>query len=620
MHVSQDRKTVYYLEVTRDFHPSAQRSVRYAQMAMDVATRTAKTIDDNVGPSAVVTKNGQIVFSRSESGSTEYGTSRRLYVRDPNQSEPVLLSAKNGKDVTQFVVDENSSTVIYVDDSKIYQVPLAGGPPKKVADGWTIDAVLDQGLLVRQLFDRRNLVRFDGKKGREFKTKDEGNFVGVSSGFMITMAANPERLVLQAMPLEGKDPNAKKEIPLDRGMRSLYWGPFMRTEQIIAQYHQNNRVFRVQGADVKKTFTSTGANLGDYADLENGAKVVLACHDTHSDDNCGSFDESDICFIDRAAADEVVDIPTHTVPTPLKDVAEKLVTLTKDGDWAGARMRFSVRQDGGYQVQFESSQDGSVNVDELRARARALQTRVTELSGIPTLSVGIKFANGFTAGTLWHDGTQRFYSHGGIGQAELTDIKEYPLEIHTTIVVGLDTSICRGKLKNISDKPLEKLTVECSPEVSFGPRKAPGLGKLSPPILAPGVEGQFMTSNFDYSEFRSDDVRVVVKQGEQEILPYNRYAAKKAQERWDQAVSIYNATGLSYMGRLTRGATGAHVLASPAFQKLDKSEQEKACAKAMDEMLKLQLLDKTAVLRIQDPVTDRFRWQYKDGQLSEIVD
>lgn len=133
-----------------------------------------------------------------------------------------------------------------------------------------------------------------------------------------------------------------------------------------------------------------------------------------------------------------------------------------------------------------------------------------------------------------------------------------------------------------------------------------------------------MTSNFDYSEFRSDDVRVVVKQGDQEILPYNRYAAKKAQERWDQAVSLYNATGLSYMGRLTRGATGAHVLASPAFQKLDKSEQEKACAKAIGEMLKLRLLDKPAskkaVLRIQDPMTDRFRWQYKDGQLSEIVD
>lgn len=90
------------------------------------------------------------------------------------------------------------------------------------------------------------------------------------------------------------------------------------------------------------------------------------------------------------------------------------------------------------------------------------------------------------------------------------------------------------------------------------------------------------------------------------------------------AVSIYNATGLSYMGRLMRGATGAQVLASPAFQKLDKTEQEKACAKAIDEMLKLRLLDKFAskktVLRIHDPITDRFRWQYKEGQLSEIVD
>ncbi|MBK9267063.1 MAG: hypothetical protein IPM54_45715 [Polyangiaceae bacterium] len=292
--------------------------------------------------------------------------------------------------------------------------------------------------------------------------------------------------------------------------------------------------------------------------------------------------------------------------------------------WPVRKIRFLTRDDGGYQAVFETPQDGPMNADELRARARTLQGRITELSGVPSLSIRINFANGFTANTTWHDGTKRFYSFGGVGAAELADVKEYPIEIDTTIVAGWETSTCRGKLKNISDKPLEMLTVECSPEVYFGPRKAPGRAKMSPPVLGPGVEGQFMTTSFDYSQYSAFGVKVVVKQGEQEVLPYNRYAAKKGQERWDQAVSIYNASGLSYFQSPPEKEVGALVLASPAFQKLDKSEQEKACAKAIDEMVKLRLFDraksKKAVLKIHDPMTKTARWHYTDGQLSDVLE
>jgi len=625
MRVSNDQKTIYYLEVTREFHPSAERKDRYALVAMDIASRTAKVIDDNVGFRAAVTQKGQVVFSRSETGSTEYGTNRRLYIRDPNQSEPVMLSPQKGKDVSDFIVDEKSASVFYEDDSKIYQVPLAGGTPKKVADGWTIDAVLDQGLLVRQLFDRRNIVRFDGKKGKEFKIKDEFNFAGVSNGFMITVAEDQNHLVLRAQSLDNDDVKTPKELPLDRGIRSLYWGGLLQNEQILARYDNDNRVFRVQGAEAKKVFTSSGANLGGYAELENGTKVVLACHDTHANGNCDNFDESDICFIDRVTTNDVVELPTRKEPTTLKDAAEKLSALTKDGELAGAQMKFFVRDDGGYEVRFNTPQDGPVTVEELQNRARSFQTRVTEQSGVPTLSVTIHFANGFTAGTIWHDGTKRFYSHGGLGNAELSDIKEYPLEIETTIITGLDTSSCRGKLKNISDKPIENLSVECSADVSYGPRKAPGRGKVSPTNLAPGIEGQFVTSNFDYSEYRPGGVHVIVKQGEQEILPFNRYAAKKRRAHWDEAIAIYNASGLVYFGQgSVKDVTTVNISAGPAFQKLDKGEQEKNCAKAIDEMVKLKLItkiaSKKATVKIADPESNRFRWQYKDGQLSVIGD
>ncbi|MBK9267061.1 MAG: hypothetical protein IPM54_45705 [Polyangiaceae bacterium] len=81
MHVSEDQKTVYYVEVTHEMQASGERIPRYALVALDVATRTAKTLDDNVGTEVQVSKRGQIVFARSESGSTEYGDNRRLYIR-----------------------------------------------------------------------------------------------------------------------------------------------------------------------------------------------------------------------------------------------------------------------------------------------------------------------------------------------------------------------------------------------------------------------------------------------------------------------------------------------------------------------------------------------------------
>lgn len=625
MHVSDDRKTIYYFEVTREFNAAAGRKDRYALVAMDVATRTAKIIDDNVGRWAVVTKKGQVVFTRSETGSTEYGTNRRLYLREPNQAEPIMLSPKKGKDISDILVDEKSASVYYEEDFKIYRVPLAGGTPKKVADGWSIDAVLEDGLLVRELFDRRKLVRFDGKKGKEYKIKDEMNFAGMSNGFMMVVAEEQNRLVLQAKPLEGNDPNAKNEVPIERGAKSLYWGEFGQEGQVLARYAKDNRVYRVQGTEAKNVFTSTGANLGGYVEIEDGTKVVLACHDTHDNDSCGDFDESDICFVERASANDVVEIPTRKEPTALKETAEKLSVLTKDEDLIDAKMKFLIRDDGGYRVQFTTPHDGPANVDELRARARALQTRVTEVSGMPTLSVSIHFANGYTSSTLWHDGTKRFYSKGGLGLSELADVKEYPLEIDTTIVTSWDNATCRGKLKNISDQPMENITVECTPVDSSGPRKASGRGKLSPTKLPPGVEGQFVTANFEYYDYRSSGVHVSVKQGDQEILPFNRYMAKKGRERWDEASAVYIASGLVYLVRLTeKDVDTVLVLAGPVFQKSEKGEQEKACAKAIDEMVKLRLVTKVAakkaVLKIRDPLTNEVQWEYKDGQLSKLVD
>lgn len=624
MTLSADKKTAYYLEFTRQHDAPGEYSDRYAFVALDIATRTTKTIDDNVDVGAEVTKNGQIVFLRSESGSTEFRTNRRLYLRDPNQAEPMLLSSKTGKDVSNFVIDEESSRIFYEQDWKIHQVPMAGGPSKKVTDGWRVDAALKDGLLVRQRFDMYNFVRFDGRKGKEYKLAKDERYLGFNEGFIITSDSEPERLVIRATPWDSSSGATKKDLAIDPGVQSIRGDFSGQVRQIVARYEKDSRVFEVQGAEVKKIFTSTGAYLRGYADIENETKVVLACHDTNGNDNCDELDESDVCFIEGAASDTIIDIPTRQAPTSLKSVAEKLRVLTTDGDLAGAKFRFVTNDDGGNQVEFDSPVEGPSTMDELRARAYALQTRVTEISGEPTLSVRIRYTNGFTAGTEWHANDKRFRSLVGMGSAQLADVKEYSLEIDPKIIFGWESSTCRGKLKNVSDKPLEKLTIECVPGHSAKKGGSTGKGKVSPSTLAPGVEGQYMTSGFEYSEYSYEPLRFVVKLDGQEIGAFNRFVDKREKEQWDQALTIFHASGLVYRGRIGKDAAKLVVSMSPAFQKLDKAEQEKACAKAIDEMVKLRLIEraksKKAVLEIRDPNKTKIRWRYKDKQLSEVVE
>jgi hypothetical protein len=175
---------------------------------------------------------------------------------------------------------------------------------------------------------------------------------------------------------------------------------------------------------------------------------------------------------------------------------------------------------------------------------------------------------------------------------------------------------------NVSDKPLEKIEVECI-EDSFGKPKSIQ-SFVKPNMFAPGAKGTYQLGPLTI--WGRANIHVVFKQGGKELHAFNRFGAELARNIYEAAMKAYADTGLAYKNHDVKGQyLEIQFFGTERFNALSDNQKKDACDKALAEMSKPVSADESErtwplVLEIFDPKTRKARWSYNSEILTTIVD
>jgi hypothetical protein len=458
--------------------------------------------------------------------------------------------------------------------------------------------------------------------------------IGITKGHVITKSKSGAPPLAFAVPLLGATPAAATvTLTLAPGSRDIE-GYTSGSKVFLHAMTEKAALYRVEGGAASLVFTATGARVSGVSELDDGTFVILGYHDTDGDGEYGTAtDESDICFVDlKRVGDDPIEIPTRSVPLALQPVAVKLAALTSEPDLTSAKMYFEEREDGGHRLVLESPKDGPAELESLRTRVRAIQARVTELSGIPNLDVSVRWANAHRADSEWSESEKRFLSHAGFGVALVAEPKEYTLDVFPkvkTTVRGnystIGTAVCSGDVKNIGDAPLTDIEVTCTNRLSGLTETFEGKAKVAPSTLAPGAAGTYRAKIAVADA--NGRFTTVFTSGSETLSYYNSYTSDRAVRIFEVARKVFASTALGYFSDREKetGPSYAkvthHVIVmrpSEAFVKLSADEQKARAESALGELAIVLDAKKgvPVVLEILQPVGFKTLATFQDGVLT----
>lgn len=355
--------------------------------------------------------------------------------------------------------------------------------------------------------------------------------------------------------------------------------------------------------------------------LSDDGKTVYYREIELPDARIGSLDETDVCF--AAPGPEPIEVHARTLPRRLVDVAARLAPLTASGPLAGAVQRFTPIGD--LELTVASAPAGN----DPAGLVRQTQARVTELSGMPHLSVAIRARDtGLRAVSEWDDVAGAFLVSTGMGDLQIADRAAYTLELDPEVSYSFTDSFrdfgeatCTGTVKNISDHPVSNLEVRCMVRWEEDERKRKA--KVQPATLAPGARGSYRLAIGLTSA--SPGPRVAVLVDGKRAPAINVYVEKRMGEGLIVATKVQAATQLAYDhlavtdGGVRPGPLAIYVRAPKALEDGPSEALAKAAAAALPRLREVVGRERrgSVQLRILRGDGARVGWTFANGKLTE---
>ncbi|HRI66733.1 MAG TPA: hypothetical protein PK156_20950 [Polyangium sp.] len=642
LRASADSKTLYYVvrDIPNDAATADQDAASLSIHALDIATKADKKVAEDVLREFAVTNDGHVVFTRYEKDSTGGRSSRNIYsTAGANGETPKLINSFDHF-MVDYYVDVVRSKIFYTHERDIYEVAAAGGEPKKIGSGQRAVNGNDAGMLLKAPAGEYQWLPHGGEKPKNISLPigKWGRVLGISHGAIISSRSFRDGDPFYLTSLEsavdaemvdagtgaakdaGAGKGAENELSFGAEVNAFKLLPSWGVVYASVKQGEDRGIYEIEAKDHKDIFHVKGLDISGFVPLGPNTFGVLACQDTYWNESCDGFDEVDVCIVERAPAASTIDIPIRNNPGFLEGIAKKLAPLLEENDLKGARTGFHHFIGEHARWVIESPAAGPTEIDALRARARAIQARVTELSGKPALDVHVGYANGYVAESRFEPKQKRFVTFVGMGIAVLPDLNEYPLEVDPKVVVGASTSTCTGSVKNTGQTPLENLEVLCSVGSPYDKKNAVGRGKTKPSTIAPGAEAQYTTTAFPYFSYSDPSVRVTVLRGEEEMLFMNRHATKAAMELFEAGAKSLPTTGLAYAkSTAVTGTYTLHVLMTDVFEKQAPEKRIESCTSLTKAFAKiafpLAVLPKQVRIDIYDSITRQLKFSFDDGKL-----
>jgi hypothetical protein len=556
LQLSRDKKTLYYVETAAgsDGAPTDTRDL----MALDVATKTPKRLIANVSEDAVVAADGTAVFRRFVRKGFLNRPAGELYIAAPGK-DPVKVS-DDKLAVGEFAVDDAAGTVafvageIYPQDT--YRTPLASPKQELAAPG--VIALLGE-LPAQKAFlvsGRDGLEALPSAAGAGSATPlpnlDHASLrdawvVAAANGNLLLKDRITKALSVATM----ADVKTRKPVAIEADDALAIDG---REPPVVIARRGDGRaasytLYAFDGATLQPIVAMTNVKPTGVAVLADGTIATLATNDSDGDGSIDNDEEADVCFIAPGAAP--VAMPSRSLPKRFVDVAKRFAALTAGGGVvAGAAMRFERDT-----VVF-TLPTGPADLAELRKLAAAAQAAVTRESKLPTLSVEIDVtANARLAHSRWDANAGTFLLSAGIGTAQIVDATQYQVEVdpHVTLTTtrndygpqndDFGSARCYGTVKNVSDKELADLAVECFNPVEFSDAK-PVKAPATPAKLAVGADGKYAVE-LDIADGRKP-FELTIYAGASRLAYVNSFAQKAAAATVDAAVKAQAQTKLAY--------------------------------------------------------------------------
>lgn len=169
--------------------------------------------------------------------------------------------------------------------------------------------------------------------------------------------------------------------------------------------------------------------------------------------------EADVCLLPKAAA---VSFPTRTIPRRFVGVEDRL-RLARAREAADATLQVLDGDGGPTTVYIDlKKESGGADFAKMRARTRELHERVTSILGELEARTLVTFADGRTGVHRWRRDRLRYRTSIGIGDALLSDPRDFDVELRDSNNVKTgDQILCAGTLVNLLDRRLENLEIRC---------------------------------------------------------------------------------------------------------------------------------------------------------------
>lgn len=547
-------------------------------------------------------------YQALSSGLVYLSTEGGVFYLEKGKENPRRLTPENVTALS-FAVEEASSTLVYIerkggrspkrgepDDDvprELYKMALEGGKPESLGEGKHIIGAVPSEKAVLWSRRRGSVARVspDGSGEKVVDIGPDRSVIGQTKGHVITKQPLESKSKFIAVPFGG---GAPVELDFGKPAEDLDWTADGE-RFFVYDDAPGGAVFEVVGAKVTPLMTTKGPRINDIVALDGDTYATLVEHDVNGNGRSDPADEIELCLIERHASDKVIEIPTRTVPLDKVPLAEKLAPLLKEPDLTGATLTFVNTEDKRSVVSLETPKDGSEDLAALRKRVRDLQLRVNELAGAGArLGVRVHYANALGAESKWIESRGRFQSYAGVGAALTAEPTEYDVDIFPSVgfmtpgAVNYGPALCKGKVKNIGQAPLEKVEATCS----YVSEKGRGVLAtktipLSPAKLAPGATGTYRV--IITIEAGDGDFRFALTNDGKELTHFNSFASDRAAKIVAVAVKVFAKTGLRYSFDDIRSSFGDEserivVTASKAFDTLSEDEQRARATAARDEL------------------------------------
>jgi hypothetical protein len=617
LQLSDDGKTVYYRELELPEARGGESPLTYAVHAFDLARRTATQVVAGASWPTVIAGDGTVAFVRPSEKFHSIRRNRVLMLAAPGK-QPVAATSDDEM-VYDIALDRATSTLWMLKSkdviNELWKLPITGGKLERVpseqaygiygvAGGWV---VVSHG---------NEVIRRPAKGGAGTKIADleVDRVLGMHGDQVVVMNRSSHKLSSLSL-ASGKRTELAitgDEIDLTQPGDTAY---------LIARKGDSYEVRGLADLAAPPVLVTRGVRPTDVVHAGDRL-VVLAKVDSNDDGKLGALDETDVCF--AAPGPDPIEVHARTLPRRLVDVAARLAPLTASGPLAGAVQRFSPTGD--LELTLASAPAGS----DLTGLVRQTQTRVTELSGMPHLSVAIRVRDtGERAVSEWDDAAGAFLVSTGIGALQVADRPAYTLELDPKVTYTYTDSFshdwgdatCTGTVKNISDHPLSNIEVRCMQRWDEDERHKKA--KVQPATLAPGARGSYRIA-IGYTS-SSPGPRVAVLVDGKRAPALNVYAEKREGEALIVAAKVQATTQLAYDhaaltdGGVRPGPVAIYVRAPEALEDGPPEALAKAAAAALPRLREVVPRERrgNAQLRILRGDGARVGWSFVNGKLTE---